>query len=72
MRHREVDGFVGISNRMELLIAVLDSKQNLGGVDFIGRWNFDRLEATLERTIFLNRLAILTRSGRANALNLSA
>ena len=58
MRHREVDRIVGISDRVELLVAVLDAEQNLGGVFLVRRRNLYRLEAALERAVFLDRLAI--------------
>jgi hypothetical protein len=44
MRYSEVDGVVGVSDRVELLVAVLNAEQNLGGVAFIRRRNLDGLE----------------------------
>ena len=59
MRYSEVDGVVGVSDRVELLVAVLNAEQNLGGIAFIRRRNLDGLETALERTVFFDRLAIL-------------
>ena len=72
MRYGEVDGLVGVSDGMKLLVPVFDPEQNLGGVGFVRRRNFYRLEAALQRTIFFNRLAILARGGGADALDLAA
>ena len=72
VRYREVDGVVGVSDGMKLLVPVFDPEQNLGGVGFVRRRNLYRLEAALQRTIFFDRLAILARSGGADALDLTA
>ena len=72
MRDREVDGFVGVSDRVEFLVTVLDAEQDLDCVDFVRRRNFDCLEAALERAIFFDRLAVFARRCRADALNLAA
>src|SRR3989442_12695943 len=72
MRYSEVDGVVGVSDRVELLVAVLNAEQNLGGIAFIRRRNLDGLETALERTVFFDRLAILARRGRADTLNFTA
>ena len=72
VRYREVDGVVGVSDGMELLVPVFDPEQNLGGVGLVRRRNFHRLEATLQRAIFFDGLAILARSGGADALDLAA
>jgi hypothetical protein len=72
MRHREVDGVVGISDGVKFFVPILDAEQNLNGIGLIRRRNFYRLKAPLERAVFLNRLAVLARSGRSNALNLAA
>ena len=72
VRDREVDGVVGVGDGVELFVAVLDAEQNLDGVGLVRRRNFDGLEAALERTIFLDRLAVFAGSGGANALNLAA
>jgi hypothetical protein len=45
---------------------------DLDGFFFVGRGNFDGLEAALERAIFFDRLAILAWRGGADALNFSA
>src|SRR5262249_49769986 len=47
-------------------------KQNLDRVRLIWRRNLDGLEPTFKRAILFDRLAILARSRRADALNLSA
>ncbi len=69
---RELDGGVGVADRVELLVAVLDAVDDFDGVGFVGRRNLDGLEAALERAVLLDRLAILSRRGCADALNLSA
>ena len=66
------DRFIGIADRMELLVAVLDAEENLDGVGFAGRRNFHGLEAAFEGTILFNGLAELGRSGGADALNFAA
>jgi hypothetical protein len=72
VRNRKVDRFVRIRNRVKFLVAILDSEQNLDRIGLIRRRNFHRLEAALERTVFLNRLAVFTRRGCADALNFPA
>src|SRR5438477_12170791 len=72
MRYSEVDGVVGVSDRVELLVAVLNAEQNLGGIAFIRRRNVDGLETGLERTALFDRLAILARRGRADTLHFTA
>ena len=72
MRYGEVDSVVSVSNRVELLVAVLNAEQNLGGIAFIRRRNLDGLETALQRPIFFDRLALLARRSRANALNFTA
>jgi hypothetical protein len=57
---------------VELLVAVLNAEQNLGGIAFIRRRNLDGLETALQRPIFFDRLALLARRSRANALNFTA
>ena len=72
MRDREVDGVVGVGDGVEFLVAIFDAEQNLDGVDFVRRRNFHGLEAALERTVFLDRLAIFAGRGGADALNFAA
>ena len=72
MRHRKVDGVVGIRDRVKFFVAVFDSEKNFGRISFVRRRNFYRLEAALQRAVFLDGLAILPRSGRADALNFAA
>ena len=69
---RGLDGFVGVADGVEFLVAVLDAEQNLDGVGFARRRNFHGLEAALERAVFFDRLAILARRGGADALDLAA
>ena len=71
VRDREVDGFVGVGDGVELLVPVFDPEQNLDRVRLVRRRNFYGLEAALERTIFFDRLAIFARSCRADTLNLA-
>src|SRR6476646_609403 len=40
VRDREVDGVVGVSDRMKLLVSVFDSEKNLGCIGFVRRRNF--------------------------------
>src|SRR5271166_349400 len=72
MRDRECDGLVGVADGVELLVALLDAKQNLDRVRLVGRRHFHCLEAALQRAIFLDGLAILARRGRTDALYLAA
>src|SRR6202165_3041710 len=71
MGHRKIDRFVGVGDSVELFVAILDPEQNLGGIRLVRRRNFHRLETALQRAILFNRLAILTRCGCADALNLA-
>src|SRR5207248_2977405 len=72
MRHRKVDRLVRVGDRVELLVTVLDAKQNLGRVILV-RWrNLNGLEPTLKGAVFFNRLPVLAGSGCADALNLTA
>src|ERR1700728_4028922 len=72
VRDRKVDGVVRVGDGVELLVTVLDPEQNLDCVRLV-RWrNLHGLEAALERTVLLDRLAIFARRGCADALNLSA
>ena len=71
MRHREFNCLFGIRDRMEFLIPFLDSVDDLHCVAFIWWRHFHRLEATLQRTILLDRFAILARRRSADALNLT-
>src|SRR6185369_17091180 len=65
------DGFIRVSYGVELLVTFLDASQDLNRSLFIRRRNFHGLESTFERTIFFNALTILSRSRRADALDLS-
>src|SRR5947209_2574906 len=69
VRDGEVDCIVGVSDRVKFLVTIFDSEQNFRRVTLIWRRNFHCLKTALERTVFLDRLAILARSGRANALD---
>ena len=72
MRHCELDRGIGVADRVELLIAVLDAHDDLDRVGFVRRRHFDGLEAALQRAVLLDRLAVLGRRGGADALNLAA
>src|SRR5712691_2889828 len=72
MRYGEVNGLVGVSDGVELLVPVFDPEQNFGGVGLVRRWNFDCLEAALQRAVLFDGLAILARGGGADALDLTA
>ena len=72
MRDGEVDGVVCISDGVEFFVAIFDAEQDLDCIGLVRRRNLDGLETPLERTIFLNRLAIFARRGCADALNLAA
>jgi hypothetical protein len=66
------DRLIRITDRVEFLVAVFDAVHDLHGVGFVGRRNFDSLEAAFERPILLDRLAELRRRGGADALNFTA
>ena len=68
----EVDGFVGVADGVELLVAVLDAVDDLDGVFFVGRRDLDGLEAALEGAILLDGLAVFGGRGRADALDFAA
>src|ERR1022692_4639848 len=72
MRDRKIDGVVGVGDGVEFFVALFDSEENLDRVGFIWRRNFYRLEATLQRPVFLDRLAIFRGRGCAYALNLAS
>ena len=57
MRHRKLDGGIGVADRVELLVAVLDAHDDLDGVGLVGRRHLDGLEAALQRAVLLDRLA---------------
>src|SRR5580700_6294482 len=60
MRYGKVNGVVGVGDGMKLLVAILNAEKNLGCINLIWRRHLYRLETPLQRTIFLNRFAILT------------
>jgi hypothetical protein len=66
-----VDRIIGVADRMELFVAILDAHDDLDRVFLIRRRHLDRLEAALEGAIFFDRLAIFRRRGCADALNLA-
>ena len=72
MRNSELDRGIGVADRMEFLVAVLDAHDDLDGVSLVGRRNLDGLEAALEGTILLDRLAVFAGRGCSDALNFSA
>src|SRR5438105_4546598 len=57
---------------MELLVAVLHAHQHFDRFALRRRIDLDRLEATLERAILLDVLAVLGRGRRADAADLAA
>ena len=72
MRDREGDRVVGIADGVELLILLADAHEDLYGIFFI-RWrNLHGLEAPLQRAVLLDRLPILRRRRRPDALDLAA
>ena len=71
VRDRERDRVVGVADGVKLLVLLLDSHDDLDRVLFVRRRNLDGLEAPLERTVLLDRLAILGRGGGADALDLA-
>ena len=72
MRDRKLDRGIGVADRVELLVAVLDAVDDLDGVGLVWRRNLDSLEAPFQRAIFLDGLAVLSRRGGADALNFAA
>jgi hypothetical protein len=66
------NGFVGVADGVELLVALFDAEENLDGVALGWRRNLHGLKTALQRTVLLNGLSKLGRSGRADALNLAA
>ena len=68
----EVDGLVGVADGVELLVAVLNAVDDLDGVFFVRRRNFDGLEAALEGAVLLDGLAVFGRRGGADALDFTA
>ena len=72
VRHGKLHRGIGIAHRMKLLIAVLDAHDDLDRLGLVRRRHLHRLEAPFQRAILLDRLAVLRRSRRADALNLAA
>ena len=70
--NRRLNGFVGVDDGVELLVALLDAVHDLDGVDLIGRRHLHGLKAAFERPVLLDRLAELSRRRGADALNLAA
>src|SRR5579872_5560250 len=68
----EVDGLVRVTDRVEFLVPVLDAVDDLDGVFFVGRRNFDGLEAALKGAVFLDGLTVFSGRGGADALDLTA
>src|SRR2546421_155645 len=64
--------FLGIGDRVELLVSLFDAVDDLHRIRLVWRRNLDGLEAALERTVFLDRFAIFTGRGCADALDLAA
>jgi len=72
MRDGKIDGVVGVGDGVEFFVAFFYAKENLDGVDFVGRRNLYGLEAALERAIFFDGLAVFGGGSCADALNFSA
>src|SRR5246127_4797031 len=72
MRHREIDGLVGVGNRVKFFVTIFDAEQNLDRVRLVRRRNFHSLEPALERAIFLDRLAVFAGRGGSDALDFAA
>ena len=70
--HRSLDGFIGVADGVELLVAILDAEQDLDGIPFGRRRHLDGLKAPFERSVLLDRLAELGGRRSADALNLAA
>src|SRR5260370_11928341 len=72
VRHRKLDGCIGVADGVEFYVAVLDAHDDLDGVGLVGRGNFDGLEAAFEGAILLDGLAIFSGRGCAYALDFAA
>src|ERR1700687_385260 len=72
MRNREIDGFVGIGNRVKFFVAIFNAEQNLDRVRFVRRRNLHGLEAALEGAVFFDGLAVFTGRSSADALDFAA
>ena len=70
--HRGLYRAVGIDHGMEFLVALLDPQQHLYRFVLRRRAYLDSLEAALQRTVLLNRLAELVGRRRPDALDLAA
>ncbi len=68
----KIDGLLGVGDGVKFFVLVLDAVDDLDGILLAGRWNFDGLEAALERAVLLDGLAILGGCGCADALNFAS
>ena len=69
--HARIDGFIGVGYAVVLLVFILDVVQNLDGLLHGGGFHNHLLETPLQRTIFLNVLAVFIEGGRTDALDFS-
>src|SRR5713101_6188313 len=69
---RVVQGLLGVGDGVEFLVALAHALQHADGFVLGRRGNFNRLEPALQRAIPLDRLAVLGRRGRADALDFAA
>ena len=67
--HGVSNGFLRVTHRVELLVAVPHALQHADRFVLIRRRNLHGLEPPLKRTILLDRFAIFSRSCRADALD---
>src|ERR1044071_8566403 len=67
-----LDGVVGVAHLVERLIPLAHAVEDGDGLLLARRRNLHRLEAALQRAVFLNRLAELGGRRRADALDLAA
>ena len=67
-----LDGFVGVADGVEFLVALAHALQHANGFFFVGAVHLHGLEAALERAIFFDGLAVFAGRGRADALNFAA
>jgi len=64
--------FVGVTNLVKTLVTLAHPVENTHRLGFGRRRNFHGLETSLERAVFLDRLAKLGGRRRTDALNLAA
>src|SRR5712692_10120234 len=69
---RVAERFFRVADSVEFFVAFANTLDHLHSLLFVRRGNLHGLQAPLQRTIFLHRLAVFARRRCANALNLSA